>query len=177
MNNKKRVLAGSFTTLVTAGVIVASVTNAGFDNNEARRVAVQRALDAHDLDAFHDAIGDGPLANQIDTQKDLDAIALSYQLRRENKFKEAREVLERAGIERPGKIGIRGPVIDIRDALDNADWDEFVQVAQNKKIFNTINTPEKFAQLVEIHELHKEGRHTEAQKIASDLGLRGKYLR
>jgi hypothetical protein len=176
MTKKKNILVGSFTAVVAAGAIAASVTNASFDGDEARRNAVERALNSRDADAFHDATQGSTWADNIDTEKEFDAIVLAYDLRQNKKYKQAREVLERAGIEHPGRVGVHGPRVDVRDAVEHGDWHEFQQVSKDKYIGKIINTPEKFSQFVEANELHKAGRHNEARDIIQQLGLKGRHI-
>lgn len=176
MTNKKKVLVGSFTAVVAAGAIAASVTNANFGGNGAKREAIQSALESQDMHAFHDATNGLAWADDIDTKKEFDAMILSHNLRKGGKYKEAREVLENVGIEHPGRIGKHGPRGDVRDAIAHNDWTEFQQETQEKNISRVINTPEKFEQLVEAHGLREEGRHIEARTIMQKLGLHGKHM-
>lgn len=176
MTNKKKVLVGSFTAVVAVGAIAASVTSANFEGNSAKREAVQRALESRDMHAFHDATKGSTWADDIDTKREFDAMILSHSLRQDGKYKEAREVLENVGIEHPGRMGKHGPRGDMRDAIAQGDWKEFQQETQEKHISRVINTPEKFEQLVEAHELHAQGQHIEARTIIQKLGLHGRHM-
>lgn len=176
MASKKKILVGSFTTVVAVGAIAASVTSANFEGNSAKREAVQRALESQDMRAFHDATEGLAWADDIDTKREFDAMILSHNLRQGGKYKEAREVLENVGIEHPGRMGKHGPRGDIRDAIAHSDWEEFQQETQGKHISRVISTPEKFEQLVEAHELRIKGRHIEARTIMQKLGLHGKHM-
>jgi len=177
MAYKKRVIVGSFAAVVAAGAIGVSVTSAHFSDNAGKRSSVRSAIERNNFTAFQHATKDLPFASKVDTQKEFDAITLAHSLRQDNKYKEAREVLERAGIEHPGHGQMHGPRADVRSALEHDDWAEFQQATKDKRIGNIINTENKFYKMVEAHELHEDGRHDEAREMMHGFGMRGHHMR
>ncbi len=176
MANKKNILVSSFVTVVAVGTIGVSVANANFNPKNQRQTSAHEALKNNDLKTFKEVMGDCPMAQQVDTTKDFEAMTLSYNLRQEGKYKEASEVLQRVGIEHPGHINNYGPQADIRNAIENNDWMEFQEATENKNVGNIINTQEKFDALVEAHELRNDGRSEEADEIIKELGVVGRYM-
>ena len=171
MTYKKKTLAGSLAVAVAAGAISVGVASAHFGSNSDDREAVHNAIRNNDFKAFSKAIEGRSIIHNVDTEKEFTEIALAYDLRHDGKYKEAREVLERAGIERPGHERIRHrDNLGIRSSVDNNDWNEFQEVA-NGRISNKIDSEDKFNLFVEAHELRKDGRYGEAHKIMNKLGL------
>jgi hypothetical protein len=171
MTKKKNVLVSSFVTVIAVGTLSVSVTNANFNPSDGKHASVQETIKNNNIKAFKN-LDNYSTVDQAQIQKNLKAIVLAHELKEESKYKEAREVLQRAGIEHLGYIN-SGPKMDIRDAIVNSDWQEFQEVTEGKKIAQIINTQEKFDLLVEMHELRREKRINEANEIVDKLGIRG----
>jgi len=103
MTNKKRVIVGSFATVIAAGALGVSVTNAYFGPKCQNHATVEEVIKNNNLKLFKSSTGDRPIADKISTRKDFSAITVAYDLRRDGKYKQARRTLEDAGIEHPGK--------------------------------------------------------------------------
>ncbi len=167
--NKKRIIISSFVTVLAVGTIGASFVSANVDKRHER---VQDAIRNNDFKAFAQAKESCPIAQRIDNKKDFEAIKLAHDLRAEGKYKEARNVLEYAGIEHPGrKVMKHKRDVDVRNAIEKGNWEEFTIAARKKAIATKIDTEEKFNLMVEAHELRVEGRYEEAHEIMQDLGM------
>ena len=172
MTYKKKTLVSSFALAAAAGAIGVGVASAHFGPNGEGREAVHDAVRNNNFKAFGRAMDNMPNPHKVDTKREFDAIALSYDLRQDGKYKEAREVLERAGIEHPGyNRRHRRDDTNMRSIIENNDWNKFQDVAKGKRIADTVNTRDKFNLFKEAHELHKKGRHEEAREIMEELGM------
>lgn len=172
MTNKKSVLIGSFTAVIAAGAIGVSAASADFDHRCQNHAAVEDTIGNNNFKAFKVSTEECSIADNINTRKELNAIMVAHGLRQDGKYKQARQILEDAGIEHPGrKVMKYKRNSDMRNAIKNSNWTEFKHITEGKKIANIINTKEKFHLLAEAHELHKDGRHGEAYGIMSKLGL------
>ncbi len=175
MTNKKKVLVGSFAAVIAAGALGVSVTSAHFGPECQNHAAVEEAIRNNNSKAFRASAKKRSRSDKLNTRKEFSAIATAHNLRREGKLKQARQTLEEVGIEHPGRDMRRyRRGANIKDAIENNDWNEFKQISENKKIGNIINTRDKFELFVEAHELHQMNRHDEAHQIMDTLGLRHK---
>ncbi|PID51922.1 MAG: hypothetical protein CR972_04425 [Candidatus Moraniibacteriota bacterium] len=171
MSNNKKVIISSLATVVAAGTIGVNVTSAHFSKNGALCDAIQKK----DFVAFQNAAN----LNSSDAEATFEAIATAHELRKKGKTEKAHAVLSDAGIELMQDEEYNTTRADVRNALEDGNWDEFQEVVRGKKCVHIIDTKEKFDTLFEVCELRRNGRSVEAQEVLQDAGLdvRGSIFR
>ncbi len=175
MTQKKKILISSLAIALVAGSLSVTAANAhGRDNAPSQRVAVQNAVENGNFAAFQRAAEGVPFLEEIDTPKEFSAIVLAHELRKEGKYKEAKEVLEDAGIKTPRQK--QSERARIRSTIEHGDWHEFMEAVAGMRIARIIDTKEKFERFLQGRALRTEGRHGEADEVMESLGMRGCHM-
>lgn len=92
-----------------AGIDMEVLHDAKNELREEKRAEMEAIFESADYDAFLALHADRENAPEI-TEAQFKSMVEAYELREAGDYEAAREVLEDAGIERPGKRGHRGPV-------------------------------------------------------------------
>ncbi len=180
MNNKKIITVGAILTAVIAVIGISVSTYAsegglfghrGFMNND--REAINEALDANDYEAWKELVGDKVEKNI--TSENFTRFVEAHELMQSGDKEGALEIFEELGVQK--LRGDRGGMNregnqDIRDAIENNDYDAFVEATIDKPISEQV-TPENFAKFVEAHELMQSGDMEGAKEIFEELGIKG----
>ncbi len=103
---------------------------------------------------------------------------------RETAHEEAKAVLEKAGITDERMKEIHGAMREahkaereaVRAAVEANDYEAFKTAVTNSPMATEIDTAEKFAKLVEAHELRENGDLDGAKAIMEELGLKGPHM-
>ena len=110
-----------------------------------------------------------------DTQ--LAALEEAHELRKSGDHDAAKLVIEDAGIDlselREVKSELREERKELREsikaAVDDGDYDEFVELAEGTKIGDVIENESDFEKLVEAHELREQGDREGSKEIIEEL--------
>jgi len=62
----------------------------------------------------------------------------------------------------------------VQAALQNGDYDAFLEAVEGSPLSNTVDTPEEFALFTEAHDLREAGDKQAAREIMEELGFEGK---
>jgi hypothetical protein len=103
----------------------------------------------------------------------------------EDGFRQRADLTEESGIgmkqghdqmrgDRKGQMNgkMRGPREEVREAIENNDYEAFLNLTEDSPIQVEINEDE-FEKLVEAHSLMTDGKFEEAREIMDELGMRG----
>ena len=86
-------------------------------------------------------------------------------------FEEAQVIFDELGMDRlAGAMQRRGNIAGMKEALDNADYDAFMEVAPD--YLKSVVTEDNFNRFVEAHELLESGDMEGAREIMDELGVR-----
>jgi hypothetical protein len=64
----------------------------------------------------------------------------------------------------------------LKNAVDTYDWLAYRSASKGTRKVAVIDTAEKFAQLIEARDLHRQGRHEEAREITQKLGIHDRKM-
>ena len=116
------------------------------------------------------------------TEEQFNKMVEAYNLRKDGKFLEAREIMEELGFDnmhkRHGKRG--GNMMnaehrqEMEEIMENEDFEAFKALTpQNKEMAERHNniTEEQFNKMVEAHNLREDGDFTGAREIMEELGF------
>lgn len=87
------------------------IREAMHEERHAAREAVKAAIAAGDYDAFLDAVGDTPMAEQITSEADFEKLMEAHELMESGDREAAKEIMDELGFEGPrgGDKGFGGP--------------------------------------------------------------------
>jgi hypothetical protein len=143
----------------------------GHMNND--REAINKALDTNDYEAWKELVGDR--AEENITADNFASFVEAHELMQSGDREGAESIFEDLDIERPrgnrGEMN-RGGNQAMREAVENNDYDAFVEVIGDKPMSEQI-TVDNFSQFVEAHELMQSGDMEGAKAIFDDLGVKG----
>jgi len=112
----------------------------------------------------------------------ISAFEEAHELRKDGDREAAREVIVDAGIDQETLESVREAMKEhreetrtaIKEAVDNEDYNAFVDAADGSPLADIITSEDDFEQFVEAHELREAGDKEAAKEILEDLGFEGK---
>ncbi|MBD3244457.1 MAG: hypothetical protein GF335_00500 [Candidatus Moranbacteria bacterium] len=146
-------------------------------NND--RGLIRESIEQKDYESFVQAI-DKQIEelSSLKSRENFEKLQQAHELRQSGDYEQAREIIQEMGIDFPrmGKgIGIKNRVgnhRELRQIIEQGDYEKFQEAVQDKKISEIIDSQEKFEKLVKAHNLREKGDHEQAQEIMDELGLR-----
>jgi len=152
--------------------------------DSAKHEAIKSAMENNDYDAWKEAVDkDGKIDEKI-TQDNFSKLVEAYNLSKDGKHQEAKEIADELGIKKPfkkgpGKFGHRpGPDPEKREAvnkaLENGDYNAWKSAAGEDNPVTKEVTEDEFPRLIEAHDLLQEGeqKFKESRQIMEELGVK-----
>jgi hypothetical protein len=117
----------------------------------------------------------------LDTQQ-VAAFEQAHVLRKDGDKEAARDILMNAGVDletmQEVKAAMKAHHAEkkeaVQAALQNGDYDAFLEAVEGSPLSNTVDTPEEFALFTEAHDLREAGDKQAAREIMEELGFEGK---
>jgi hypothetical protein len=189
--NKVVLGAAALSLALTAGI--ASITNAApeAETDEGRRPrfdrrfegdhrekfeAVKEAIENGDYASWARAMDSHPNADEIVTEENFALIQQAHKLREDGDLEGAKALLEEAGLKIHPRHHRRGPSPEIRQAIENRDYQAWAEGMKNHPNADQFINQETFSQVLRVHELMQAGDKEAARDILQELGL-GKHRR
>ena len=185
MQNKKNLIISAVGLLITMG-IVSFVSANQFDNKfkkqkfspekQEQRQEVKLAIENNDYEAWQKTKGTCPFAEKI-TEENFDKFAEMHNLKKDNKFDEAKIIAEELGIKKEKHFNKKGSFCKnseqkeaIKEAIENNDYATWKELDVKCPFADKI-TVDNFSKFAEMHNLKKDGKFDEAKIIAEELGI------
>lgn len=117
----------------------------------------------------------------LDTQQ-VAAFEQAHDLRKDGDRKAARDVLLDAGVDietmQEVQTAMKAHHAEkkeaVQAALQEGDYDAFLEAVEGSPLAETVDTPEEFALFTEAHDLREAGDKKAAREIMEELGFAGK---
>ena len=109
----------------------------------------------------------------------IEAFEEAHELRLDDKYQEAREVLEDADIDRATLKRVHTAVFEhrgerheaMKEAVENEDYDAFLELIDGTPLADVIDSESDFEKFIAMHEAMQEGDRETAKEIREDLGI------
>ena len=113
------------------------------------------------------------------TQEQISAFETAAELRKSGDKDAARDVIAEAGIDLETMESVREAMHEHKDAMRTAieeavksdDFDAFLAAIEGSPLADIVTTEADFELFRDAHNLHLEGKHSEAHEIMQELGF------
>lgn len=135
-----------------------------------KRDAMKEIVKNYDFAKFQELMKGKSISEIINTEEKFAEFIEARKMVRDGKYEEARAIYTELGLKAPKQFKEEKKA-ELKEILENSDYDAFVAAMAGKPIANIINTEEKFQQLAEAHNLLTQGDREGAIAILKSLGL------